>query len=273
MQVGEDSWPPERAAPGGCWVLGAAARSRPWAPSASPGAQEKRGTKRPRGRSGQQHLLQCLHLKPTSGFSRRHYRDRECVSREGCHRGSKNAHLVTSSPRCRPRPPNWGNKCHSFKLQFLSVRLANQPPTLSPWSSSRGISASVPPRSQRLAVTLDLHHSPVFISYLPLLAPSPWSPARRPPRLEPILACCLAWVLIAFCFDPSSSPCYSLPPCRAISPASVGAPSGPASLLSRCRKYLLFSWSLPYPGKSFKATLPAGRAPWSKAAWTRPAVM
>lgn len=119
-------------------------------------------------------------------------------------------------PKMQTSPPNWGNKCHIFKFQFLSLRLTNQPPTLSPCSSSRGISVSVPPRSQRLAVTLDLHHSPVFISYLPLLAPSPWSPARRPPRLEPILACCLAWVLITFCFDPSSSPCYSLPPCRAV---------------------------------------------------------
>lgn len=39
------------------------------------------------------------------------------------------------------------------------------------------------------------------------------------------------------------------------------------------RKDLLFSWFLPYPGKSFKAALPAGRIPGNKALWTRPATM
>lgn len=126
MQVGEDSWPPERAAwaqpqegvgfwglqpeAGQGWVMFMSRRRKGSVPAllCSPCGhpqplQEKQGTKRPRGRSGQQHLLHCLHLKPTSHFSRRHYRDRECVIREGCHRGSKNADLVTSSPRCRPR--------------------------------------------------------------------------------------------------------------------------------------------------------------------------
>lgn len=151
---------------------------------------------------------------------------------------------------------------------FNKSTFPSHPPSLE--QQPLQLRVSVTPSSQSLGDTLDLHYCPVLISSLPLLTlPYGALPDFLPPLRPSLLLSYLGFnhLLLQLLHFPLSQPSSVL--CHLTS--LFGSTKWTSQIT--LRKYLLFSWFLPYPGKSFKAALPAGRIPGSKALWTRPATI